>query len=162
MRTKIPIHDRKLKSLKPASAMVGRFGCDDGRLEESHEPLVRRVHPADFVSIPVNIHRTEVLDCQRFGRPVRRLIHPTKGTFIRVMCFPLNNHAVGFGFESEALWCKIDPNNKGEAWVDEHPTFCDAVLRGDKIEFKPPVAPSPLATYIRVIGQGDDAPPEEW
>lgn len=118
--------------------------------------------PANFVSIPVSVLREELLDCQRTGRPVRRIVHPTKGTFIRIMGFPLHKHAAGWGYGSEALWCKLDPDNKREAWVDEEPSFCDVVLRGDKIEFAPPVAPSPLATYIKNIGQGDDAPAEEW
>jgi hypothetical protein len=118
--------------------------------------------PADFVSLPMSMNRTELLGCMRVGRPVRRIIHPTKGTFIRILGFPLHKHATGFGYESEALWCKLDPDSRHEAWVDEIPSFCDVVIRGDKIKFAPPVAPSPLAAYVKVIGQGDDAPVEEW
>tara|TARA_Y100000034_G_scaffold133006_1_gene197423 strand:- start:2727 stop:3128 length:402 start_codon:yes stop_codon:yes gene_type:complete len=118
--------------------------------------------PADFVSVPMSVHRSELLECVRVGRPIRRIIHPTKGTFVRIMGFPLHKHALGFGYDSEALWCKLDPDNKREAWVDELPSFCDVVMRGDKIQFEAPVAPSPLATYVKTIGQGDDAPAEEW
>ena len=118
--------------------------------------------PPDFVSVPMSIDRSELLGCTRVGRPIRRIIHPTKDTFVRIMGFPLHKHASGFGYESEALWCKLDPENRFEAWVDELPSFCDVVMRGDKIEFAAPVAPSPLATYVKTIGQGADAPAEEW
>jgi len=118
--------------------------------------------PSDFACLPRSVHRMELLDCQRVGRPIRRIIHPTKGTFIRVIGFPLHNHATGWGYQSEALWCKLDPDNRWEAWVDDDPSFCDVVLRGDKIEFAAPVAPSPLATFVKNIGQGNDAPAEEW